>query len=287
MAQPERYFIGPTVREKLTEVFARVGGMPAGSGGKTPATSLQDIQRPQKRSRYFRTNEELPVCSSAMGTEVEISSPDCIQVQDIEGAEPVELFDVSNSVRVFNLVKQRGIDLALPVGSIIEAMEEPQLSSGDPFWRILQVLSCDCGSSSSSSASSSGSSSSSSASSSGSSSSSSASSSGSSRSSESSSAPSSSSGSSSSGGSSSDSVSSSSGGSGSASGSQDPCATVEPSALESASLDSLYSAAASPPGSSGSSGASVALFGFSDTGDLIRVEISDLAAAISGSAGSV
>ena len=46
MAQPERYFIGPTVREKLTEVFARVGGMPAGSGGQTPGVFLQDIQRP-------------------------------------------------------------------------------------------------------------------------------------------------------------------------------------------------------------------------------------------------
>lgn len=46
MAQPERYFIGPNVREKLTEVFARVGGMPAGGGGHTPVMSLQDIQRP-------------------------------------------------------------------------------------------------------------------------------------------------------------------------------------------------------------------------------------------------
>ena len=46
MAQPERYFIGPNVREKLTEVFTRVGGMAAGSGGQTPGTWLQDIQRP-------------------------------------------------------------------------------------------------------------------------------------------------------------------------------------------------------------------------------------------------
>ncbi len=50
MAQPERYFIGPNVREKLTEVFARVGGMPAGSGGQTPVMSLQDIQRPPTQS---------------------------------------------------------------------------------------------------------------------------------------------------------------------------------------------------------------------------------------------
>jgi hypothetical protein len=46
MAQPERYFIGPNVREKLTEVFTRVGAMPAGSGGQTPGVFLQDIQRP-------------------------------------------------------------------------------------------------------------------------------------------------------------------------------------------------------------------------------------------------
>jgi hypothetical protein len=154
MARPERYFIGPTARAKLQEVFAAHDGTPSGTGGPGSPTRLQGYERKPKRSRYFRTTEEMPACGSAFGTEVRITSPDCIQVEDVEDAEPMELFDVSNSVRVFNLVKQRGIDLALPVGSIVEAISESQTSSDDLFWRVLQVLSCDCGSGSSSSGSS-------------------------------------------------------------------------------------------------------------------------------------
>ena len=56
MAQPERYFIGPNVREKLTEVFTRVGGMAAGSGGQTPGVFLQDIQRPPGSVRLCKTS---------------------------------------------------------------------------------------------------------------------------------------------------------------------------------------------------------------------------------------
>lgn len=55
MAQPERYFIGPAVRDKLTEVFTRVGGMAAGSGGKTPPMYLQDIQRSPGAVRLCKT----------------------------------------------------------------------------------------------------------------------------------------------------------------------------------------------------------------------------------------
>jgi hypothetical protein len=55
MAQPERYFIGPNVREKLTEVFSRVSGMAAGSGGQTPGVFLQDIQRPPQLIRLCKT----------------------------------------------------------------------------------------------------------------------------------------------------------------------------------------------------------------------------------------
>ena len=155
MTRPERYFIGPSLKAKLHDVVSRVGDAPIGGGGDQIPTRLQSLARQPRRSRYFRTTEEMPACGSAYGTEVRISSPDCIQVEDIDDAQSVELFDVSNSVRVFNLVKQRGIDLALPVGSIVEAISESQTSSNDLFWRVLQVLSCDCGSGSSSSGSSS------------------------------------------------------------------------------------------------------------------------------------
>ena len=154
MARPERYFIGPNVRAKMQDVFSAFDGSASGSDNSGVQTRLQGLSRQPRRSRYFRTTEEMPACGSAYGTEVKISSPDCIQVEDIDDAQSVELFDVSNSVRVFNLVKQRGIDLALPVGSIVEAVSESQTSSDDLFWRVLQVLSCDCGSGSSSSGSS-------------------------------------------------------------------------------------------------------------------------------------
>jgi hypothetical protein len=148
---------------KITESFAqriattvrRVDAMSTSFGdGKIP-TRFEEPITGRRPSRYFRTTEQMPACGSAHGTEVKISSPDCIRVEAVQDAQSVELFDVSNSVRVFNLVKQRGIDLALPVGSIVEAVSESQTSSNDLFWRVLQVLSCDCGSGSSSSGSSS------------------------------------------------------------------------------------------------------------------------------------
>jgi hypothetical protein len=154
MARPERYFIGPSLKGKLQDVISRVGDSPIGGGGDSIDTRLQSLARQPRRSRYFRTTEQMPACGSAYGTEVKISSPDCIRVEAVQDAQSVELFDVSNSVRVFNLVKQRGIDLALPVGSIVEAISESQTSSDNLFWRVLQVLSCDCGSGSSSSGSS-------------------------------------------------------------------------------------------------------------------------------------
>lgn len=45
--QPERYFVGPNLRDKLREVIARVDGMPAaaGGGGKIPVVH-QEIPRP-------------------------------------------------------------------------------------------------------------------------------------------------------------------------------------------------------------------------------------------------
>lgn len=47
MARPERYFIGPNVRSKLTDLFTRVDGMPVGSGGgEQIPVRLQDMQRP-------------------------------------------------------------------------------------------------------------------------------------------------------------------------------------------------------------------------------------------------
>lgn len=47
MARPERYFIGPNVRSKLTDLFTRVDGMPVGGGqGEKIPVALQDMRRP-------------------------------------------------------------------------------------------------------------------------------------------------------------------------------------------------------------------------------------------------
>lgn len=47
MARPERYFIGPNVRSKLTDLFTRVDGMPIGGGnGEKIPVALQDMRRP-------------------------------------------------------------------------------------------------------------------------------------------------------------------------------------------------------------------------------------------------
>lgn len=46
MARPERYFIGPGVKDKLQDVIYRVSGTPLGSGGGSVPTRLQGMQGP-------------------------------------------------------------------------------------------------------------------------------------------------------------------------------------------------------------------------------------------------
>jgi hypothetical protein len=164
MAQsPERYLIGPGLRDKLRDVIARVDGAPLGAGGSANVpVRLQSVPQRPKGSKYFRLTGSLTPCLSAFGVEVRITDVDCLAFEDVEnGLADEELFDVSNSVRVYNLVKQLNINTPAPTGTVVEAIRDSRYgggSGGDEvefFWKILQVMSCDCGSPSSSSSSSS------------------------------------------------------------------------------------------------------------------------------------
>jgi hypothetical protein len=117
-------------------------------------------QRP-KGSKYFRLTGSLTPCLSAFGVEVRITDVDCLAFEDVEnGLADEELFDVSNSVRVYNLVKQLNINAPAPSGTVVEAIRDSKYGGGSGadeaefFWKILQIMSCDCGSPSSSSSSS-------------------------------------------------------------------------------------------------------------------------------------
>jgi hypothetical protein len=161
MARPERYFVGPNKRNEINEVISRVNGTPMHENGAEVPTRLQGLPQRPKGSKYFRLTGSLAPCLSAFGVEVRITDVDCLAFEDVEnGLADEELFDVSNSVRVYNLVKQLNINAPAPSGTVVEAIRDSKYGGGSGadeaefFWKILQIMSCDCGSPSSSSSSS-------------------------------------------------------------------------------------------------------------------------------------
>jgi hypothetical protein len=161
MARPERYFVGPNKRNEINEVISRVNGTPMHENGAEVPTRLQGLPQRPKGSKYFRLTGSLTPCLSAFGVEVRITDVDCLAFEDVEnGLADEELFDVSNSVRVYNLVKQLNINAPAPSGTVVEAIRDSKYGGGSGadeaefFWKILQIMSCDCGSPSSSSSSS-------------------------------------------------------------------------------------------------------------------------------------
>jgi hypothetical protein len=161
MARPERYFVGPNKRNEINEVISRVNGTPMHENGAEVPTRLQGMPQRPKGSKYFRLTGSLTPCLSAFGVEVRITDVDCLAFEDVEnGLADEELFDVSNSVRVYNLVKQLNINAPAPSGTVVEAIRDSKYGGGSGadeaefFWKILQIMSCDCGSPSSSSSSS-------------------------------------------------------------------------------------------------------------------------------------
>lgn len=57
MARPERYFIGPGVRDKIQDVITRVSGTPLGGVGGSVPTRLQDMPRASgSRMRLCKTS---------------------------------------------------------------------------------------------------------------------------------------------------------------------------------------------------------------------------------------
>ena len=152
MARPERYFVGPNKRNEINEVISLVKGTPMKENGAEVPTRLQGMPQRPKGSKYFRLTGSLTPCLSAFGVEVRITDVDCLAFEDVEnGLADEELFDVSNSVRVYNLVKQLNINTPAPTGTVVEAIRDSRYgvgSGGDEvefFWKILQIMSCDCG----------------------------------------------------------------------------------------------------------------------------------------------
>jgi hypothetical protein len=116
------------------------------------------MQRRGKGSKYFRLTEALTPCFSAIGDEVQIVNLDCLEFEAVSGGlTGQEVFDCSNAVRVFNLVSQANINTQAPAGTVVEAIRDTRhdtttsTETTESFWRILQILSCDCGSTSGSS----------------------------------------------------------------------------------------------------------------------------------------
>lgn len=168
MPRSEKYFIGPQLLGDIRRAVGRVDSDSlGGGGGGGQQTQLQGMRRPPRSNRYFRITEPLAPCFSAEGDEVYLANKECLEFEDAPGGlKNVEVFDVNNAVRVYNLVTARLVDSSAGVGTVVEAAQEFSPAGDDSlsYWKILQVMSCECDSSSSSSSSSSSESSSSSSS---------------------------------------------------------------------------------------------------------------------------
>jgi uncharacterized membrane protein YgcG len=114
-------------------------------------------------TQFFRLTEKLSNCGLAKGLPVELlssgaggqeSCPDFVVIEN----ETAAIRDIGSVVRVFRVsMKERPLK-PLDIGAIVECdYRKPMDDQEPPFWRLVRVVHCDCGSSAPSSESDSGS----------------------------------------------------------------------------------------------------------------------------------
>jgi len=177
MPRIEKYFVGPGLLSDIRQTISRVAGVSDKSAGGLIPSSRQDLIRQPRHTKFFRLTEDLFSCDKALGNEVKITiAESCgVEFEDVPsppdgvGLVDQQLFDVSYAVRLYNVaIELDDIETAVPQGTIVEATRQQQNDEDEDgsrhFWRVIRVIACECGSSSSSPSSSSPSSSSSSSS---------------------------------------------------------------------------------------------------------------------------
>ena len=158
----EGYLIGQNLLGDIRRTIAAVDGQELEQTPTRIQTRFEEVQYPQQPSRFFCLTSSLKNCKSATGFRVVMvsngSDVGCgprFEV-DTQYADDVELFDISNVVRGYNVVSSRDVSSPLTAGRYVEAVRQ-RLKSGTFFWRVVCVVECDCDASSSQSGSSSGS----------------------------------------------------------------------------------------------------------------------------------
>ena len=110
-------------------------------------------------TQFFRLTEKLSNCGLAKGVPVELlssgpggpeSCPDFAVVENV----PAAIRDIGSVVRVFRVSMKEKPLKPLDIGAIVECdYRKPMDDKEPPFWRLVRVVHCDCGSTSPSSSS--------------------------------------------------------------------------------------------------------------------------------------
>lgn len=149
-----KYFLSePTARK--VQALINDGGENI-ADGREDAGATRELDVPV----YFRLTEEFIPCQDAAAVESSLLHPECAEFEDVTGGlgsqgKELKVYDVDQAVRRYNVSVGNPADTPLPQDTIVQAVQEnskDEITVGQNdfgFWRLITVMGCDCGSSSS------------------------------------------------------------------------------------------------------------------------------------------
>lgn len=153
MTRPERYFIGPSMKNKLTGLIARDEATSLGGGGIEIPVRNQQLQRPPLRNLFYRLSGPLSNCGEAQAVLVTFNTfsecgPEFVDTEE----DPVTVKDIGNIVRTHRFAMEQDPNEPIPADTVVECdYQKPDGEGEDDFRRVVRIVDCDCSSSSSSS----------------------------------------------------------------------------------------------------------------------------------------
>ena len=150
----EKYFLSEPTAKKLQTLLNSGGEYFSGEGEYGGAARELDVPV------YFRLTEPLDPCQSARAVEARLLHPECAEFEDVPGglgtasSSPLKVYDIDQAIRRYNVGLLYSPDTPLPVGTIVQALQENTKEEINPgqndhgFWRVVGVMGCDCGSTS-------------------------------------------------------------------------------------------------------------------------------------------
>jgi hypothetical protein len=147
----EKYFLSEPTAKKLQTLLNSGGEYFSGEGEYGGAARELDVPV------YFRLTVPFFPCQSASAVEARLVTPDCAYFDTVQGGLKATIYDINQAVRRHNVSLQYSADDPLPMGTVVQAIQENTSEGLTPgrsdygCWRLVSVMGCDCGSESQSS----------------------------------------------------------------------------------------------------------------------------------------